>query len=149
MLVPTSASASADLHPGLSFPLRLGDYDFEGPSLLSETMIPQPHINPNLRKKINMVLPVLWPGRPDGLLGLPRAPYRKNQTHWKYCVKPVVMSFMFQEMKNVEKRRCGRQKNVHPPPQDFHFLIPAICDRQLTQNGMLGSNEVKDLGRRS
>lgn len=59
VLVPPLLLPQLTLHPGLSFPLRLGDYDFEDLSLLSETMIPQPHINPNLRKKIDMVLPVL------------------------------------------------------------------------------------------
>jgi len=47
------------------------------------------------------------------------------------------------------KEKVWEAEKCPPPPQDIHFLIPAISDCHLIQNGMIGSNKVKDLGRRS
>lgn len=66
-------------------------------------------------------------------------------------MKPVVISFMFQEMKNVEflKREGVGGRKMFTPHPNTHFLIPAVYDCHLTRNGMIRSNQVRDLGRRS
>lgn len=137
---------------GFSFPLRPGDYDFEGPSQLSEPMISHPHINPNLRKNTSMALPVLWSGRPGGFLGLPREGplVGKIKLTEVMCETSGHKLYVSGNEKCgiSQKRRCGRQKNVHPHP-NTHFLIPAVYDCHLTRNGMIRSNQVRDLGRRS
>lgn len=65
-------------------------------------------------------------------------------------MKPVVISFMFQEMKNVEilkREGVGGRKMSTPSPR---YSLPNPCNLcHLIQNGMIGSNKVKDLGRRS
>lgn len=45
----------------------------------------------------------------------------------------MVTSFMFQEMKYTEilKEKLWEAEKCSPPPQDTHFLVPAICASHL------------------
>lgn len=59
----------------------------------------------------------------------------------------MVTIFMFQEMKYTEilKEKLWEAEKCSPPPQDTHFLVPAICASHLIWHDRIWYDKVKGL----